>query len=103
MVYRQISDDLKERALWLLETGYITEGVCELLGVSRSGLLGGRRPEKKGGSRQALLKKEMLSLRSKLDGREKKSHSGNIFGNSCKSKLKEARNFSPANLATNLG
>ncbi|KAJ6603493.1 hypothetical protein DFH09DRAFT_899280 [Mycena vulgaris] len=38
MVYCQISDDLKERALWLLEACYITEEVCELFGVSRSGL-----------------------------------------------------------------
>ncbi|KAJ7131847.1 hypothetical protein C8R43DRAFT_849445, partial [Mycena crocata] len=38
LVYRKISDDLKERSLWLLEAGYITEDVCELLGVSRSSL-----------------------------------------------------------------
>ncbi|KAJ6542150.1 hypothetical protein DFH09DRAFT_854369, partial [Mycena vulgaris] len=38
MVYRQISGDLKARALWLLEAGYITVEVCELFGVSRSGL-----------------------------------------------------------------
>ncbi|KAJ7653528.1 hypothetical protein B0H17DRAFT_872135, partial [Mycena rosella] len=38
MVYRRISDDLKERALWLLEAGYITEEVCDLLGVSRRSL-----------------------------------------------------------------
>ncbi|KAJ7871628.1 hypothetical protein B0H14DRAFT_2259519, partial [Mycena olivaceomarginata] len=38
MVYRAISEDLKVRALYLLEQGYITEEVCELLGVSRSSL-----------------------------------------------------------------
>ncbi|KAJ7669988.1 hypothetical protein DFH06DRAFT_1372555, partial [Mycena polygramma] len=37
MVYRAISEDLKARALWLLEAGCITE-VCELLGVSRRSL-----------------------------------------------------------------
>jgi hypothetical protein len=38
MVYRAISVDLKERALWLLEAGYITDDVCDLLGVSRASL-----------------------------------------------------------------
>ncbi|KAJ6516593.1 hypothetical protein C8R47DRAFT_961063 [Mycena vitilis] len=38
MVYRAISEDLKARSLWLLEAGYITEEVCELLGVSRRSL-----------------------------------------------------------------
>ncbi|KAJ7829941.1 hypothetical protein B0H13DRAFT_1916173 [Mycena leptocephala] len=33
-----ISEDLKVRALYLLEQGYITDEVCELLGVSRSSL-----------------------------------------------------------------
>ncbi|KAJ7742113.1 hypothetical protein DFH07DRAFT_750604 [Mycena maculata] len=33
MVYRAISEDLKARALYLLELGYITDDVCELLGV----------------------------------------------------------------------
>ncbi|KAJ6478431.1 hypothetical protein DFH09DRAFT_951692 [Mycena vulgaris] len=49
MVYRQISDDLKERALWLLEAGYITEKVCELLGVSRSDLFWWKATRKKKG------------------------------------------------------
>ncbi|KAJ7133260.1 hypothetical protein C8R44DRAFT_611773, partial [Mycena epipterygia] len=31
-----ISDDLKERALWLLDGDYLTEDVCHLLGVSRA-------------------------------------------------------------------
>ncbi|KAJ7505976.1 hypothetical protein B0H11DRAFT_1687596, partial [Mycena galericulata] len=38
MVYRKISDDLKERALWLLEAGYLTDDVCDLLGVSERSL-----------------------------------------------------------------
>ncbi|KAJ7134933.1 hypothetical protein C8R43DRAFT_857139, partial [Mycena crocata] len=38
MVYRAISDDLKERALWLLDAGYITEDVCDILGVSRASI-----------------------------------------------------------------
>ncbi|KAJ7202249.1 hypothetical protein B0H12DRAFT_517122 [Mycena haematopus] len=38
MVYRAISADLKERALWLLEAGFITEDVCEIIGVSRASL-----------------------------------------------------------------
>jgi transposase len=38
MVYRAISEDLKVHALYLLEQGYITEEVCELLGVSRRSL-----------------------------------------------------------------
>ncbi|KAJ7242536.1 hypothetical protein C8J57DRAFT_1557861, partial [Mycena rebaudengoi] len=38
MVYRAISDDLKERALWLLDSGYITDDVCDLLGVSERNL-----------------------------------------------------------------
>ncbi|KAJ6496896.1 hypothetical protein DFH09DRAFT_945757 [Mycena vulgaris] len=49
MVYRQISDDLKERALWLIEAGYITEELCELLSVSRSGLLWWKATRKKRG------------------------------------------------------
>ncbi|KAK7015994.1 hypothetical protein R3P38DRAFT_3203726 [Favolaschia claudopus] len=38
MVFRHISDDLKERALWLLDNDYLTEDVCEILGVSRASL-----------------------------------------------------------------
>ncbi|KAJ7247434.1 hypothetical protein B0H12DRAFT_1176342 [Mycena haematopus] len=38
MVYRAISEDLKVRALYLLDKGYITEEVCELMGVSRRSL-----------------------------------------------------------------
>ncbi|KAJ7439797.1 hypothetical protein B0H11DRAFT_2163450 [Mycena galericulata] len=38
MVYRAISDHLKECALWLLEAGHITEDVCDLLGVSQASL-----------------------------------------------------------------
>jgi transposase len=34
MVYRHISDDIKQRALWLLDADYLTEDVCEILGVS---------------------------------------------------------------------
>lgn len=34
MVYRRISKDLKERALWLLGNDYIPEDVAEILGVS---------------------------------------------------------------------
>ncbi|KAJ7671804.1 hypothetical protein B0H17DRAFT_1208985 [Mycena rosella] len=37
MVYGKISDDMKERALWLLEAGYITEEVYDLLGGLESG------------------------------------------------------------------
>lgn len=35
MVYRQISQDIKERALWLLEHDHIPEDVAYLLGVSQ--------------------------------------------------------------------
>jgi transposase len=38
MVYRPISDDLKLRALWLLEASFVNEEVCELFGVSRASL-----------------------------------------------------------------
>ncbi|KAJ7220846.1 hypothetical protein GGX14DRAFT_295881, partial [Mycena pura] len=38
MVYRAISEDIKVRALYLLEQGYITDEVCDLLGVSQSSL-----------------------------------------------------------------
>ncbi|KAJ7458198.1 hypothetical protein FB451DRAFT_1508595 [Mycena latifolia] len=38
MVYRKISNNLKERALWLLEAGYTADDVCELLSVSRRSL-----------------------------------------------------------------
>ncbi|KAF8869862.1 hypothetical protein BD779DRAFT_1681640 [Infundibulicybe gibba] len=38
MVFCQISTDIKNRALWLLENDYLTEDVCEILGVSRSSL-----------------------------------------------------------------
>ena len=33
MVFRHISDDLKERALWLVDNGYISTNVAHLLGV----------------------------------------------------------------------
>ncbi|KAJ6477962.1 hypothetical protein DFH09DRAFT_843565, partial [Mycena vulgaris] len=35
-VYRAISDDMKERALWLLDAGYLTENVRDILDVSRA-------------------------------------------------------------------
>ena len=38
MVFRRISADFKERALYLLENEYIDDEVCEILGVSRSSL-----------------------------------------------------------------
>ncbi|KAJ6523459.1 hypothetical protein DFH09DRAFT_884877, partial [Mycena vulgaris] len=38
MVYRAISDDLKDRAVWLLDNDYMTEEVSDLLGVSRASL-----------------------------------------------------------------
>ncbi len=38
MVYRRISQDLKERALWLLGHDYIPEDVAEILGVSERSL-----------------------------------------------------------------
>jgi len=38
MVFRHISTDLKERALWLLEHDYIPEDVCEILGISHSSI-----------------------------------------------------------------
>ncbi|KAK7020923.1 hypothetical protein R3P38DRAFT_2490233, partial [Favolaschia claudopus] len=34
MVFRHISADFKVRALWLLDNGYVTEDVSDLLGVS---------------------------------------------------------------------
>src|SRR5882762_354145 len=38
MVFRHISTDLKETALWLLEHDYIPEDVCEILGISHSSI-----------------------------------------------------------------
>ncbi|THU77296.1 hypothetical protein K435DRAFT_619764, partial [Dendrothele bispora CBS 962.96] len=38
MVYRRISQDLKERALWLSERGYIPKEVAHLLGVSQKSI-----------------------------------------------------------------
>lgn len=38
MVFRHISKDLKERALWLLDNDYIGDDVCAILGISRSSL-----------------------------------------------------------------
>ncbi|KAJ7099220.1 hypothetical protein C8R44DRAFT_537034, partial [Mycena epipterygia] len=38
MVYQAFSENLKAHPLWLLEAGYITDDVCELLGISRSSL-----------------------------------------------------------------
>jgi hypothetical protein len=38
MVYRHISKDLKERALWLLEHNYIPSDVGEIFGVSERSL-----------------------------------------------------------------
>ncbi|KAK7002487.1 hypothetical protein R3P38DRAFT_1734943 [Favolaschia claudopus] len=35
MVNRHISEDFKVRALWLLDNGYMTEEVCDILGVSQ--------------------------------------------------------------------
>jgi hypothetical protein len=34
MVYRHISKDLKERALWLISDGYAPEDICELFDIS---------------------------------------------------------------------
>ncbi|KAK7012507.1 hypothetical protein R3P38DRAFT_2390326, partial [Favolaschia claudopus] len=34
MPFRHISEDFKVRALWLLDNGYVTEEVSDLLGVS---------------------------------------------------------------------
>ncbi|KAJ7653457.1 hypothetical protein B0H17DRAFT_1147105 [Mycena rosella] len=65
-VYRKISDDFKGCALWLLEAGYITEEVCDLLG----GLESGRDIDGRGGkwrrSRQDFLKMEMLQNRIRV-------------------------------------
>ena len=38
MCFRHISSDIKERALWLRDLGYIPDDVCELLGFSRRSL-----------------------------------------------------------------
>jgi hypothetical protein len=38
MVYKHISTDLKERALWLLEHNYIPSDVNEIFGVSERSL-----------------------------------------------------------------
>ncbi|KAJ6496861.1 hypothetical protein DFH09DRAFT_945770 [Mycena vulgaris] len=38
MVYRAISHDLKDCAVWLLDNDYMTEEVSDLLGVSRASL-----------------------------------------------------------------
>ncbi|TFK66421.1 hypothetical protein BDN72DRAFT_747601, partial [Pluteus cervinus] len=38
MVFRHISPDIKIRALWLLEHDYLTDDVCEILGVSSRSL-----------------------------------------------------------------
>lgn len=38
MVYRKISEDLKRRALWLWDNGYVREDICDILGVSESSL-----------------------------------------------------------------
>ncbi|KAJ7813354.1 hypothetical protein B0H14DRAFT_3149959 [Mycena olivaceomarginata] len=38
MVYRAISDDFKERALWLWDHGYLTEDFCDILDASQSSL-----------------------------------------------------------------
>jgi len=35
MVYRHISKDLKERALWLISHGYAPEDICELFDISQ--------------------------------------------------------------------
>lgn len=34
MVFRKISRDLKDRALWLIDTGWAPDDVCQILGVS---------------------------------------------------------------------
>ncbi|KAJ7165445.1 hypothetical protein C8R43DRAFT_986384 [Mycena crocata] len=47
MVYRAISADMKERALLLLDAGYVTEDVCDILGVD----------EKKNGSKETVIKR----------------------------------------------
>jgi transposase len=38
MVFRKISPDIKERALWLWDNGYVKEDICTILGVSVSSL-----------------------------------------------------------------
>lgn len=38
MVFRKISEDIKNRALWLLDHDYIPEDVCDILGVSSRSL-----------------------------------------------------------------
>ncbi|KAL4258543.1 Transposase IS630-like protein [Pleurotus pulmonarius] len=38
MVFQRISEDIKLRALYLLSIGYLTEDVCDILGVSDSSL-----------------------------------------------------------------
>ncbi|KAJ7704970.1 hypothetical protein B0H17DRAFT_1301978 [Mycena rosella] len=87
MVYRKISDDLKEGSLWLLEAGYITEEVCDLLGGPESGRDIDGREKKWGRSHQDFLKTEMLSPPSKPDYARKKitlcQHIRKQLGNSC--------------------
>ncbi|KZP04313.1 hypothetical protein FIBSPDRAFT_767581 [Athelia psychrophila] len=38
MVFRHISKDIKDRALYLLSEGYITEDVCDIFDVSERSL-----------------------------------------------------------------
>lgn len=38
MVFHYISEDVKNRVLWLLDNDYIPEDVCDILGVSQSSL-----------------------------------------------------------------
>ena len=38
MVYRKISEDVKIRALWLWDNGYVKEDICLILGVSKASL-----------------------------------------------------------------
>ena len=43
MVYRDISQDVKERALWLISHNYAPDDICELFGISKSSLKRWRR------------------------------------------------------------
>ena len=50
MVFHHISEDIKNRALWLLDNDYIPEDVCEILGVSRRSLYRWKRNQAEFGS-----------------------------------------------------
>ena len=50
MVYRNISQDVKERALWLIAHNYAPEDICELFDISPSSLKRWRRNDRIHGS-----------------------------------------------------